>query len=360
MTHQIFQADTGLFYCPLPSAVHPDVAEITRRSIEWMTRIGLCADERRRRRLVATNSAEFFCRMAPEGAEDRVQIGADWCYWGFAFDDFWSDKSQEGARPGDFIPLVARMLRLIETLDARLCDGDPYLMALHDIALRFYQCATPAQHRRWIEAQRQWLFGVVQRSSFEARGRMPALDGYVTMRLHDCGAAPVTVMVEIANGDEVPDHEMESPVVRALTEVTWMLGAIDNERVSRAKEIHGEGQEHSFVDVLAHERGHTPEQALHDVVAMRDRMMCLFLRLREQAMHQASPALTRHITDLGHVIRGHIEWSLNTTRYSTVYGAGESPIGTVDLSSGWASAPADDRLEPPPIPSIAWWWDQLA
>jgi hypothetical protein len=32
----------------------------------------------------------------------------------------------------------------------------------------------------------------------------------------------------------------------------------------------------------------------------------------------------------------------------------------VSQSTGWALEPADDLIEAPPLPSIAWWWDQLA
>jgi hypothetical protein len=140
-----------------------------------------------------------------------------------------------------------------------------------------------------------------------------------------------------------------------------MVAALDNERVSHAKEIHGEGPVKNLVDVLMHERGCSAERAFHELVAMRDRMMCLFLRLHQQVASAASPALLRYVTDLGYLIPGNITWSLETARYTTVYGAGAAPIGSITLSGGgWAHAPADGRLEPLPFPSIAWWWDQLA
>jgi hypothetical protein len=185
---------------------------------------------------------------------------------------------------------------------------------------------------------------------------MPGLDEYVTMRLHDCGGAPCTTMIDIVNGVEVLGQEMDSPPIRALTEAAWMIAAIDNERVSRAKETQGEEQVQNLIDVLMHQRKYSSEDALRDLVAMRDRMMCLFLRLRDQAMSQASPALRRYLSDLGHLIPGNIEWSLKTARYTTINGTGAS----VTLSGGRALKPADDLLVPPPVAPIAWWWQQLA
>lgn len=361
MSDVIHQADTGNFYCPLRSAVHPQVEEVARRSLAWITSFGLGGDERARKRLMATNSAEFYGRITPEGLEERLQIAADWCYWGFAFDDIWSYESQAMERSDELIALIGRLLRMLETRDARLCEGTPLLAALHDVARRFSSCASPTQMRRWVEAHRLWLFGMAQRRSFQAGGSTPRLDAYLTMRLHDCGGAPCTAMIDIVDGVEVPSHDMDRPGVRALTEATWLIAALDNERVSHTKEIQGEGPVQNLVDVLMHQRGCSPEQAHQETIALRDRMMCLFLRLHEQIAAEASPPLLRYVTDLGHLIPGNIEWSLKTARYTTVYGAGAAPIGTVSLTGGdWALEPSDGHPEPLPFPSIAWWWDQLA
>lgn len=357
MNAQIFQADIGLFYCPIESAIHPDVDDVARRSMEWADRFGLCADERRRKRLMAINAAEFVCRASPEAVKDRLQIASDWNYWGFTFDDCLVD-SQTFDRT-TFVATVSRLLRIIETLDARLCDGNPYLMAMHDMALRFSRQSTPVQRKRWLDAHREWLFGTVQRHALEARGEAPGLDAYLIMRLHDCGGSMVTAPIEFVNGFEVSGDEMNSPAVRALTEVTWMVAALDNERVSRTKEIHAEGEALNLINELMREHGCSQEEALRRFVAMRDRMMCLFLQLREQVMSHASPELRRYVTDLGHVIRGNIDWSLSTGRYNTIYGTEDSPTGTVNLSSGWTLESADSRLEPLLNPAIAWWWEQL-
>lgn len=360
MTTNIIQADTGLFYCPLPTAVHPRVDEVAGRSAEWLARFELCPGERQRRRLLATNSAEFYGRITPAAIDERLQIAVDWVYWAFAFDDLWSSRSDAQGRSGAITTLAARLLRILETLDDRLCAGDRYLIALHDLAVRYASCASPAQLRRWVEAHRMWLFGHIQRDELQAGGAIAGLDAYLTMRLHDCGGPPVTAMIDVANGVEVPDHELDAPTIRALTEVTWLIAAIDNERVSRAKEMQGEDGVQNLVDVLMHGRGCSPEQALVEVVAIRDRLMNLFVRLHAQALPAAGPALRRYLTDLAYVVPGNVAWSLKTARYTTIYGLGGAQIGTVDLHGGWTQAPADELLDPLPIPAIAWWWRLLA
>lgn len=361
MTDQTFDVEIGPFYCPIRSAIFPRIDDLARRSREWLSRFGVCTDEQQLERIMATNSAELVGRVMPEGIEDRVQILTDWCYWAFAFDDVWAYDNQAMGRSVDLVELVAREMRMLDTLDVRLCGGDPYMLAMHDLARRISQCATPLQRRRWVDGHLWWQFGYIQRQSFKVRGGMPGLDAYVTMRMHDEAGPAVTPFLDIVNGMEVPSHEMDSLPVRALTELTWVISGLDNERVSRGKEIHqGEGQLYHLVDVLMHERGYSMEQAMRDAVAMRDRMMCLFLRLREQIASRASPELLRYITDLGNLIQGNIEWSFTTGRYTIIYDSEASPTGMVSFSGGRTVEPADNLLEPLPIPSIAWWWKQLA
>lgn len=91
------------FYCPIAPVMHPEVGEVEARSIEWATRIGLCPDQRRRQRLKGTRSAEFYAGMTPEGITERLEIAAQWVYWGFSFDDSWCDEGAVKTRPGPFL-----------------------------------------------------------------------------------------------------------------------------------------------------------------------------------------------------------------------------------------------------------------
>ncbi|HEU4534004.1 MAG TPA: hypothetical protein VFS00_07800 [Polyangiaceae bacterium] len=350
------KAQTGLFYCPIAPAVHPGVAAVAERSFAWLRQTGVCATERQQKRAAASNGAEFYGRITPDGLEERLQIAADWIYWAGFFDDTRCDEGPAADRAGELTVVMGRLLRMLESLDARLCHDDPCLLALYDLARRFAACATPVQYVRWVEAQRAWLFGVAVRRCLAARPEPPGLDAYLTMRLPDAAGAPITAMIEIVNAREVPAAEMHSPRVRALSELAAMIGALDNDRISRFKEMHADASDHTLIRVIMRERGVGEEAALAELVALRDRMMCRFLVLRDRALPDASPALRRYLDDLGHMIRGHIDWSFGTARYHTLHGPGGSPAGGVSLEGGWALAPADDRPEAPPLPAIAWWW----
>lgn len=350
------KAQAGLFYCPIAPAVHPKVDAVAERSFAWLERMGMCTSDRQRERARASNGAEFYGRITPNGVEERLQIAADWIYWAGFFDDTRCDEGPAGDRAHELTLAMGGLLRMLESLDPRLARGDRCLLALHNLALRFSACATPVQYSRWVEAQRKWLFGVAMRRALAARPAPPSLDAYMMMRLPDAAGAPITSMIEIVDAEEVPGAEMDSPRVRALSELAAMIGALDNDRISRFKERHADANDHDPIRVIMRERGVTEGEALAALVALRDRMMCRFLTLRDRAAAGASPALARYLDDLGHMVRGHIDWSFRTARYRMLHGPSGALEGSMSLEGGWARAPSDALTEAPALPSIAWWW----
>jgi hypothetical protein len=170
---------------------------------------------------------------------------------------------------------------------------------------------------------------------------------YTALRLQTAGGAPTIALLEIANGPEVPGAEMDSPAVRALTEMAIMIASWDNDLHSLHRELRESSAYPNLVTVPAHHRGLPPERAAAEAVRLRDRVMARFLRLRESATARpVSEARRIDLDCLGHAIRGNIDWALAVPRYR---GIAAHP--------GWADAPADPDPAPLPIPAIAWWWD---
>lgn len=87
---------------------------------------------------------------------------------------------------------------------------------------------------------------------------------------------------------------------------------------------------------------------------------CRFLALRDRVLPRASREQHRYLTDLGHGLRGNIEWGLRVPRYLSLNGAAAGP-GEVEPPGHipWADRPANTGEEPPPLLSIAWWWGDV-
>ncbi|GAB2737077.1 hypothetical protein GCM10027174_07630 [Salinifilum aidingensis] len=341
------------FYCPIDPALHPDVDTIEKQAISWIDDIGMYEDATRRRHVIKSNSAEFFARFAPSGIAENVLLAAKWVYWGFAFDDVRCDNGPLSARPEEFVAVAGRVQRVLEAPHSLDAAEDPYLRALHDIGLAMRRQATPTQVRRFIDAHRAWLHGVAWQIGNQARGVRPPLNDYLAMRLGSSGGFPTMALLEIANGAEVPDGEMDHPAVRAASEAAVLTAGLDNDLHSYRREQRDRHADQNIITVLVENEGHSAEEALTEAVALRDRMMQVYLRLREQLLPDAGPELRTYLSCLGAGIRGNIDWGLRVPRYTAHDGPGESG------HPGWARVPSDPDPTAPALPAISWWWQHV-
>ncbi|HEX4814928.1 MAG TPA: hypothetical protein VFV66_19475 [Nonomuraea sp.] len=347
------------FYCPLEGAIHPQVDEMERRALSWVDAFDFCATPQERAWVRGSRAAEFYARFAPTADVERAWLAAAWTYWGFAFDDARCDEGPYSADPAAFAAMAAGVQRALETPGPAHFD-DPYAAALHDLGERFRACAGPARMRRFTHAHRAWLTGVQWQVGNAARGYMPTLDEYLTMRLHSAGGEPTYAMLEIANGTEAPADEMDSPAVLALTEMAILVAALDNDRHSLRKEAPlGQAGQNIF-NVLINQHGYSLDRAIDDAVALRDRVLVRFLRLREKTLLSASPPLVRYLEDLGHGIRGNAEWGQQVMRYQSLDHAAETPgHPSAPPALQWADHPADPDPTPIAVPAINWWWNEF-
>jgi terpene synthase-like protein len=351
-----FDAALAQIYCPIEHAINPAVDRVQARAGDWLDEFGFCADRRERACVIGSNSADFYARFAPAADEDRLLAAVLWVYWGFAFDDAFCDDGPVSDAPGEFAAIAATVQRALE-VPTPMRPQDPvlrrYCAALQDIASRLRDLGTPTQFQRFVVAHQAWLAGVMVQVGNRGRGHMPDMSDYLTMRLHSAGGEPTFAMLEIANGCEIPASEMDSAEVCAATEMAIMVAALDNDRLSLAKELARRHTEQNVFNVLTNQ-GYPLDEAIEHAVALRDRVLCRFLRLREWLLPRASEALHTYLDGLRHGIRGNAEWGLRVPRYVS-HGELPGPIAEIDIR--WADHPADEHDQAPNIPAISWWWE---
>ncbi|MBF6176590.1 terpene synthase family protein [Nocardia blacklockiae] len=333
------------FYCPIEPAIHPGVVTLEENARAWLTEWRHFGNAPAA--VLGSRSAEFCARMTPRGQLDRMQIAVEWTYWGFAFDDTYCDSAPWNTRTTEFARLAGRLLRMLESPGSEIPEPRRALRPLADLARRFAEVGTPVQYRRWVLAQRAWLTGVLWQIGNQSDAVMPSLDDYLAMRINSAAGEPVTAMIELVTGPQIPADELESPAVRACTEMARMLASLDNDIQSYAKDLHHDEADQNIVNVLAHQRRCSRVAAVRSAMAARDRIMCRFLHLREKTAPRRSTPTRRYLTDLGHVVRGNLDWGFSTPRYQV---PGSPPSGR------WTDRPSDHSTEPP-ASTIAWWWD---
>lgn len=338
------------FYCPLPGALHPQWEAVNRRSVEWLEEFGLFESRRQYERLVDTRVGELVGRVSPRGGPEALQVAADFYQWLFAFDDAYCDEGALGSRPEALVVELARILRAAEAPGNAAPDGEGYLAALRDLRLRLDRIATPVQTNRWVEALRGYFFFQVWEAANRSRGTIPTLDEYTVARMQSGAVKATMMLLDVAEGYELPAAEMDHPLTRALTEMACTVIDWDNDIASHHKESLRSRDNQNLRDILAHEQDLSQQEALHRAIAMRDRVMVRFLRLKDAADATESVARRRYVTSLCDWIRGNLDWQVSTNRY-------RNPEKPVVLESGFAECPSTELTDPLPIPSVQWWWD---
>ncbi|MFC1420758.1 terpene synthase family protein [Streptacidiphilus cavernicola] len=354
---------TGLFlppfYCPIESAIHPAAERIEREAVAWLDATGIFTDAADRAWNIATHAAEFSCRLAPEGDEERLLLFAMWNHWMFGLDDARLDNSSRPVRAAETVDLSLRMIRCIEAPGSTMLGANPVADALADLVVRTRALTTPVQFQRLAEGARDFLLGVAWQNANIERGVVPPLADFVPGRIADVGGRFDAAFIEIANDIEVPAEQLYADPVRAVTEAAGFIVGCDNDLLSYAKEDRGGGAGQNILDVLMHHHRCSFAAALEQATAVRDRAMTLFLRLREQVAREAGPDLRRYLEGLGHFIAGNIQWSDTAPRYASPRNRHLLPDPLARLNVSLRDTPSDPRTEPLPIPTVAWWWTQL-
>ncbi|MGW8378205.1 hypothetical protein [Streptomyces sp. ODS28] len=350
-------------FCPIPPAINPCAAAVHERAVDWLGRQGLGRTGRDRSAVLDSRGADWVSRLVPHGSPDRVLLMAKWVYWGFLFDDHRCDAEPYGSDLARFVELASRLIQDLARparaarTGGRAGRGDPYAAALRTLLSDLCAHATPAQRRRWIDGNRCWLDGVVWQNSYSQRGTVAPVDDFLAFRRATTGLPVVMAMFDLADGDELTDTLLQDPGVAALTEMARLIIGIDNDLQSYGKEMCLEEVDQNVLTVLAARRGNAaPDEALPEAVLLRDQIMAAFLDLAARVTADAPhPALRRYVDNLGHAIRGNLDWGLAVPRYL------KAP-GWHDRTQRITTAPPTP-LTPAglaELPSIAWWWGQLA
>jgi len=340
------------FYCPFPPVAHPLATQADSRSVDFMYRYGLCAGDAERARLARAGCGDLSGRECPAASADLLQVMSDYNIWAFAFDDEYCDEGPLRDRPGELADATARMQRCLEVPEHTVYPDDRYGASLRDMRSRLAQYATPLEADRFADLMRGYFAAEVRKAGFVARGQRPGLDDYTVVRLYSGGSIAFAELVAVCNGCPAPPRLLADRRVRAILEVAATLTDWETDVVSFGKETARTGDGFNLIDAVCQETGCGVDEAFERAMIMWDRMMTLFLRLRDRITTEL-PQLAGYVAGLGQYVRGVLDWSLATDRYVYLDGLGDTRAFT---PGGWRDTPRDSSTDPLPIPSISWWW----
>ena len=342
-------ADVPPVWCPIPTEIHPGAAVLDERTAAWLDVHGLGMDASHDSLLSLAGYGTLAALWYPNLPDlEHGQIAADFCAWISALDDF---LDVPGRPVKEAVGLLNSLLRLLDAPGSPPLDDHPLSLALAELVIRMTRHASPAQLRRFATAVRTYADATIWDL---AGGIAPNLNQYTALRLHLVAGATITGLYEIVHGYRLKDEELAAPRVRALTEMSWLLSAWDNDLYSWPKELHTGVRENNLVALLAGQRGWEWGRAMSEAVHMRNNVMAHFMRLRAQVGEEASVPLRSYLHDLGMFIAGSTLCYRACPRYTHGVDAGDllatPPVTLTDPRGAGHGFPL--ALE-----TVAWWWD---
>jgi hypothetical protein len=339
------------FYCPISPDLHPAAHALGQQALIWLESIGLCESPELRAAAKAVRVGEFWGRAMPRTPGTAgLQLGADWNLWGFRFDDLRSEATSSRHGLPTFVQLVNHLQQAVEAPPTSQRSSDCHVRAIQDLNRRLRDLAGQVVVRRWEEAHRRWLMAETWQASLRSQAALPDLNDHTAIRIATSGGQILEVIMEVAENAEMTTRERETPEVRALSDAACAIAGFDNDIFSLRKESHGTHPTQNLIPVLQKENGYSLHEAVARAVQLRNQIMVLFAELCRQVRPTASGPLGRYLDNIGHMIRGNLDWSLTTPRYTL----GDNPVTVT-----YTEDPTGISHTAPPIPAIAWWWSLL-
>ncbi|WP_406275199.1 terpene synthase family protein [Nocardia sp. NBC_00881] len=350
MTADAYAPDAPPIFCPIQPLPHPDPGEFIAATTTWVSRFGLAEDPDYLHKSVLTGVAMTLC-FYPDAPPPRLQDLCNYSAWAFILDDM-IENGQLGKRTCDVVPALSAFVRSTENPAARLLGDHPLDAAFASMISDVHRWASPVHRQRFTDSFREWMAGFIWERSLQELHQPIDLNTYLPLRLTSAGAAQAIAMGEMCHDLELSAQQRDHPAVTAASEAAMTVAVLDNDRYSHLKAVREEEDSTDIFTVIRNDNPHhTFRQALHDGVALRDRCLTLYLRLRDQLLRHASPQLRTYFHILDLLIVGNIDFGATCIRYLFPDSPGKDFPRT--------TTPLDPSTEPPSIPSIAWWWDQV-
>lgn len=310
--------------CPFTPAISPHADAVQRWSLHWATRHGLLKRPGARAAFARARFANLMCRAHPEAAEPELRLATAWLISIFVLDDLLERalvRDPEPARAA--VTEVVRLLRdqrPAPVLGTAL--GRPVAAALGEVWRRTEPRVSADWRERFVGHVADYLAGTLWEAGNRIEDRPPRLEEYRKMRHHSAATDMFFDLIEPMHGVELPPGLLEDPDFATARRAAGTVIGIFNDLISWPKEA-AVGDHHNIVFSFQREHRLPLEEAVLAAVAEHDERVLEFqvARDRLEARWWGDPTCVIGIGDLVHWIRGNVDWSLESGRYTP----GETP-----------------------------------
>lgn len=314
------------FYCPFPPAIHPQVAEVHQHTFAWARRHRLLQQEAAMRRFHASRFAWLAARVHARTNFEELALTNDFFTWLFMLDDQFDDSSY-GRQPARMRLVVDRLLTIlgIERGEHITPLTGPIAESLRELWERVQPLTTLAWQQRFAGHLRDYLDAYIWETGLRERGETPDIALYIRKR-QDAGAMRLALdYIDLAEHVDLAPEVYESTLVQALLLITNNVVCWQNDIVSVEKEL-AHGDYSNLVMVLAKAHKLNLQEAVERANAMTTGEIKLLERLADlasDAFPQARQELEKYLTSMRAWVRGNLDWSLESYRFSAIEASSE-------------------------------------
>lgn len=331
---------------PFPPRLNPSAERSRQHTLRWTRRFGMLEEDSAVTEYDALRLERLMAYFYPAASARDLDLASDFNAWFFVFDDQFDGEL--GRRPDDVTAVVEAVVRtMYENGPLPLSPLTPLTAGFRDIWVR----ATAGTPAAWQHRFRTHWRAYLRAYRWEARNRtgtsLPPLQDFLRGRRDSIGVQPCLDFHERCGGYALPRELHAGFPLAGMRRITADVVIFINDIVSVEKEL-AVGDVNNSVLVLRRELGCGLEEAVRRIAGRSNSRVERFLHLtaRLPAALDASgvPPLVReqvldYVTGMRNVMRGTLEWSLETTRYD------DTGIAAVSLGRQrpWA------RLTAPPL-----------
>ncbi len=305
-------------YCPFPSRLNPHVEAVHAYSIDRVQRLALIQQESAFRRFSIAHFAWAAARAYPDTDFMELAWVNDWLVWLFMFDDQFDDGAL-GAEPQKMKPILLDLLNLLHDSPSAHVSSSPLAAALIDFWQRAPE-ATMAWRTRFEQHLSNYFASYLWEATNRVRRQIPALERYIANRQLSGGLPTCFALIELSEHAVLPYDISSSEAFRLLSLAANNVVCWVNDLFSFQKE-RARGEVNNLVLVIQYARGCSLQEAADRVNSMITEEVQLFLSIEQQLLTR-QPAtyevLKKYLTVFRGWMRGNLDWSLETPRYSQV------------------------------------------
>lgn len=344
---------TTLLSIPFPGRSSPHTDRARRHTLQWLRDLAILRFDRDVEEYDALRLERLMAFFYPRATGPDLDLAADFNAWFFIFDDQFDGPL--GRRPDDVEREVDTLVSILYEPPSPVRGtanppGNPLAHGFRDIWLRS-AAGTPTvwQHRfrdHWRDYLRAYHWEALNRT----RRPTMTLETFLRGRRDSIGVQPCLDFAERCGGYTLPDMLHSGPLAE-MREITGDVVIFVNDIMSVDKEL-AAGDVNNSVILLLDTSDHTLDGAVELIARAANARVQRFqmLAARLPAVldeYDAAPALREQVEDyvraMRHVMRGNLDWSLETARYrasgvAAVSGGRQRPwsdlFGTDDTRPG--------------------------